>query len=927
MDDLAPGVDFRQEIEAAISESSVFIEVIGPTWIDMWDRGRRRLDDPDDPVRQEIETAFRQHIPVVAVLVRNANSPCRDQLPESLRPLADVPAVSVDVAEDGIFGMHDAYALIESQMLPYAKRWDANRSGRWVWQSMLAGILYSVELCAVYVAEILLWLQPASGKSALPLPVVLLLLFLMFAPIVVIGFLLTRRTVSIWKRIGAVGVASMVAWVLGTLGMTVIAFMLGAKSPVGASPSNWVAPYVSSIVVAWLFSSIVGLVGVALAHVHPRPTFSFSTRIRTLPHEVGLRDRVYDIPPILVVSRSGDGVLAATWVGQRLRETFSKSAVQLVTSENLPIEQMDGKDFAGYHVVVLLIARHWLRGPDGQSYLEDPADPVRRWLQTVLASDLLVIPVLVEGAAVPPVSELPACLHRLARLNAVQVRPGRDGLLDIQKVERTVGVRVQPRVPFPPSNPASAALGMGAKVGTLSALAVALVMVTSHLLAGVPGLAIASVYRDVLGVGTPLVVLVLFAIASLLAGFVLARRIGTLVHAAVGGMVAVLVNTFVLEIVYGVLTQAFVDLWTSMIIGLFVMVWTGAALGLIGGLGGRRVYRRRHPIERAVSAPATPMNAVMPYLTWEQMQARESRSSRANVVLVTSFLATGDSALSIRMKEHLAAKFDARFVEREPNEWSRHLPSLAAVVVIVGAGAVVPLIDGRWRLATPAPLRAFATYLLNMALARGVPIVMLVASDVPQPVAGPAEVPLDFRLFKPPLVVRGDPDVQRDMAAVNLALVNLGVPSGSGVGQSALVGGVVAALCMFVSVGVLSIASRLTSADLMEGGLLFWLAMLAGALFAGVIAGRRSGRVLAGLWGGVVADGVGGISAGLFYSVVAGSITIAAMREPTALGTYIAIYGVCCPGLFVPLALAFGALGGQVGRAAFRREETRRAGV
>jgi aquaporin Z len=50
-------------------------------------RGRRRIDDPADPVRIEVETALRSGMSVVPVLVEGARMPRVDQLPDSLKDL------------------------------------------------------------------------------------------------------------------------------------------------------------------------------------------------------------------------------------------------------------------------------------------------------------------------------------------------------------------------------------------------------------------------------------------------------------------------------------------------------------------------------------------------------------------------------------------------------------------------------------------------------------------------------------------------------------------------------------------------------------------------------------------------------------------------------------------------------------------------
>jgi hypothetical protein len=52
-------VAFDEEILRAVAACQVFLAIIGPTWLTVTDeRGRRRLDDPHDIVRREVETAL-----------------------------------------------------------------------------------------------------------------------------------------------------------------------------------------------------------------------------------------------------------------------------------------------------------------------------------------------------------------------------------------------------------------------------------------------------------------------------------------------------------------------------------------------------------------------------------------------------------------------------------------------------------------------------------------------------------------------------------------------------------------------------------------------------------------------------------------------------------------------------------------------------
>ena len=87
-DSLRPGLPFPQQLDDAITRSTVSLVLIGPQWVSVTNqRGYRRLDDPSDFVRLEVERSLGTGIPVIPVLVSNAIMPDGDALPESLKPL------------------------------------------------------------------------------------------------------------------------------------------------------------------------------------------------------------------------------------------------------------------------------------------------------------------------------------------------------------------------------------------------------------------------------------------------------------------------------------------------------------------------------------------------------------------------------------------------------------------------------------------------------------------------------------------------------------------------------------------------------------------------------------------------------------------------------------------------------------------------
>jgi hypothetical protein len=82
------GVDFRDHLRHQVGQCQVLVAVIGPTWVSVVDvEGKRRLDNPTDWVRAEIETALGRKIPVIPLLVGGARLPGADELPDSLKDL------------------------------------------------------------------------------------------------------------------------------------------------------------------------------------------------------------------------------------------------------------------------------------------------------------------------------------------------------------------------------------------------------------------------------------------------------------------------------------------------------------------------------------------------------------------------------------------------------------------------------------------------------------------------------------------------------------------------------------------------------------------------------------------------------------------------------------------------------------------------
>ena len=74
VDSIPPGVDFRRYIDTAVDQCDMLLAVIGRGWAG--DAGTsRRLDDPRDFVRIELEAGLKRDLPVIPILIDRPRCP------------------------------------------------------------------------------------------------------------------------------------------------------------------------------------------------------------------------------------------------------------------------------------------------------------------------------------------------------------------------------------------------------------------------------------------------------------------------------------------------------------------------------------------------------------------------------------------------------------------------------------------------------------------------------------------------------------------------------------------------------------------------------------------------------------------------------------------------------------------------------------
>jgi hypothetical protein len=99
LDSIEAGLDFAEVIREAVDSCAVLVALIGQQWATIADEeGHRRLDNPDDYVRFEVETALERGARVIPVLVDGAKAVRQEQLPSRLQKLARLNAFELSLS-------------------------------------------------------------------------------------------------------------------------------------------------------------------------------------------------------------------------------------------------------------------------------------------------------------------------------------------------------------------------------------------------------------------------------------------------------------------------------------------------------------------------------------------------------------------------------------------------------------------------------------------------------------------------------------------------------------------------------------------------------------------------------------------------------------------------------------------------------------
>lgn len=114
VDSIPLGIDFKNYLSKEVGKCNVLLAIIGRQWVNASNaNGKKRLDDPDDFVRIEIQSALERAIPVIPLLVQGAQMPIEEDLPASLRSLVWRNGIQIRPDPDFHHDMHRLTSALE----------------------------------------------------------------------------------------------------------------------------------------------------------------------------------------------------------------------------------------------------------------------------------------------------------------------------------------------------------------------------------------------------------------------------------------------------------------------------------------------------------------------------------------------------------------------------------------------------------------------------------------------------------------------------------------------------------------------------------------------------------------------------------------------------------------------------------------------
>jgi hypothetical protein len=164
IESIQPSADYRVHIRQTLERALVMLAVIGTQWAGVRADASVRIFEPDDPVRDEVETMLANRRAVMPVLVNGARMPTETEVPNSLRPFRYLHAIAVRSGDEFPYDIDRLFRAIDALT---AKFWTLYAAAYLVLPFVLALLSHYLLLFKFDVDPLYLRIAIASISAAL----------------------------------------------------------------------------------------------------------------------------------------------------------------------------------------------------------------------------------------------------------------------------------------------------------------------------------------------------------------------------------------------------------------------------------------------------------------------------------------------------------------------------------------------------------------------------------------------------------------------------------------------------------------------------------------------------------------------------------------------------------------------------------------
>lgn len=131
VDTIPLGENFKKYLDSIIAKCEIILVVIGERWLNVTNvKGQRRLDDPQDFVRIEVEAALKRGIPVIPLFVDGTSMPSPTELPDVLEELSYMNGMQIRPASDFERDKDKLIKTVEARLAPRLAKESFNSQNR-----------------------------------------------------------------------------------------------------------------------------------------------------------------------------------------------------------------------------------------------------------------------------------------------------------------------------------------------------------------------------------------------------------------------------------------------------------------------------------------------------------------------------------------------------------------------------------------------------------------------------------------------------------------------------------------------------------------------------------------------------------------------------------------------------------------------------